>query len=386
MFKQTTRTYLFDILGLISGFVIAYQLDVFKLSPWTFVLYPTLISTRVIGGLLSGRLSTALHLGTVYPKFSGNTKTFYKLIHAIIVMTLVTSLTVSLIAIFIGYLFWGITIADFSAILLVMVSTLAMGLIFFLVTIEVAFLSFKKGLDPDIVVYPVISTVTSIFITICYVGVLNLFFFPIYFGRIAILAISFVHVGITLYVLLNDWHEPEFLRTIRESLLMIVFVASMVTLAGTIFTEINDLAANQKEIYTIYPALINMVSNVGSIVGSTASTKLALGLLKPSFLSIKNHAKNIASAWLASLLTFNILALISLIVNRVFLISSIFDFLFIIWIANIVAVICVVLLSYNVAILTFKRGLNPENFIPIEASFATIISSTALLLSLLIIS
>ena len=88
MFKETSLAYFFDIAGLAAGFLIAYQLNVFRLSPWALALYPTLISTRVISGLLSGRLSTGLHLGTIYPRFSGNTKSFHKLIHAIIVLTL----------------------------------------------------------------------------------------------------------------------------------------------------------------------------------------------------------------------------------------------------------------------------------------------------------
>ncbi len=386
MFKETSLAYLFDVAGLLAGFLVAYQLGVFRLSPWALALYPTLISTRVISGLLSGRLSTALHLGTIYPRFSGNTKSFYKLIDAIIVLTLVTSLTVSLISLFFGYLLWGITLADFSAIVSVMVATLAIGLLFSLVTIKVAFVSFKRGLDPDIVVYPIISTAVSIFITLCYIGVLNLFFFLPYLGRLTILAIGFTHVFLVLYLISQDKQEPEFLKTISESLIMLLFVSIMVTLTGTIFKGISNFAENRKEIYTIYPALINMVSNVGSVVGSTANTKLALGLLTPSFSSIKNHTKNITSAWVASFLIFTVLALISLAVNRVFSLSSVLNFMVIIWLSNVIAVIGIALLSYGVSILTFKRGLDPDNFvIPVETSFATIVTSTALLLALLLI-
>lgn len=386
MFKETSLAYLFDIAGLLAGFLVAYQLGVFRLSPWALALYPTLISIRVISGLLSGRLSTALHLGTIYPRFSGNTKSFYKLIDAIIVLTLVTSLTVSLISLFFGYLLWGITLADFSAIVSVMVATLAIGLLFSLATIKVAFVSFKRGLDPDIVVYPIISTAVSIFITLCYIGVLNLFFFLPYLGRLAILAIGFTHVFLVLYLISQDKQEPEFLKTISESLIMLLFVSIMLTLTGTIFRGISNFAENRKEIYTIYPALINMVSNVGSVVGSTANTKLALGLLTPSFNSIKNHTKNITSAWVASFLIFTVLALISLAVNRVFSLSSVLNFMMIIWLSNVIAVIGIALLSYGVSILTFKRGLDPDNFvIPVETSFATIVTSTALLLALLLI-
>ena len=386
MFKETLLAYSFDIAGLIAGFLIAYQLNVFRLAPWAFALYPALISIRIINGLLSGRLSTALHLGTIYPRFSGNTKSFHELIHSVIVLTLVTSLTVSLISLFFGYLLLGIPLADFPAILSVMVSTLAIGLLFSLVTIEVAFVSFKRGLDPDIVVYPIISTAAIIFITLCYIGVLNLFFFLPFFGRLAILSIGLTHVFLVLYLISQDKHEPEFLKTIRESLIMLMFVAVILTLTGTIFKGISNFAESRKEVYTIYPALINLVSSVGSVVGSTANTKLALGLLTPSFSSIKNHTKNITSAWTASLLISTILALISLAINRVFQLSSVLNFMMIIWLSNIIAVIGIVLLSYGIAILTFRRGLNPDNFvIPIETSLATIVTSSALLLALLLI-
>ena len=385
MFKETSIAYFFDIAGLLAGFLVAYQLGVFRLSPWALALYPALISTKVISGLLSGRLSTALHLGTVYPRFSGNTKSFYKLIDAVIVLTLATSLSVSLISLFFGYLFWGITLADFSAILTVMISTLAIGLLFSLLTIKMAFVTFKRGLDPDIIVYPIMSTAVSIFITLCYIGVLNLFFFwP--FGPLVIPIIGFAHVALVLYLLSKDKHEAEFIKTLRESLVMMLFVALMVTITGTIFREISNFAEDRKEIYTIYPALINMVSDVGSVVGSTATTKLALGLLSPSFSSIKNHAKNIFSAWVPSLIIFTVLALISLAINQVFSLSSVLNFILIIWLSNVIAVIVIVFLSFSVSILTFKRGLDPDNFvIPVETSLATIVTSIALLLALLLI-
>ncbi|MGA3058826.1 MAG: magnesium transporter [Candidatus Bathyarchaeia archaeon] len=386
MFKETILAYSFDITGLLAGFLIAYQLNVFRLAPWVFALYPALISTRVINGLLSGRLSTALHLGTINPQFLGNTKSFHKLIHAIIVLTLVTSLTVSLISLFLGYLLWNITFANFPSIVMVMVSTLAIGLLFSLVTIKLAFISFKRGLDPDVVVYPIISTAASIFITLCFIGVLNLFFFLHYLGSLVIVAIGLTHVFLVLYLIAKDKEEPEFLKTIRESLIMLMFVALILTLTGSVFKGISRLAENRKEIYTIYPALINMVSNVGSGVGSTANTKLALGLLKPSFSSIRNHARNISSAWVASFIIFTVLALVSLAINRVFLASNALDFMVIIWLSNIIAVIGIVILSYGISILTFRRGLNPENFvIPIETSFATLITSIALLVAIFLI-
>jgi cation transporter-like permease len=70
----------------------------------------------------------------------------------------------------------------------------------------------------------------------------------------------------------------------------------------------------------------------------------------------------------------------------VFTFSSVLNFIGIIWVSNIIAVIGIVILSYGVAIITFKKGLNPENFvIPVETSVATIITSAALLIALQLI-
>ncbi len=387
MFKETSLAYFVDLAALIGGFVIAYQLNIFRLSPWALALYPALISIRIVSGLLTARLSTALHLGTVYPRFSDNTKTFNKLIQAIIVLTLVISTTISLFSLLFGYLLWGITFQDFTAILSVMISTLAIGLLFSLVTIEVAFISFKRGLDPDIVVYPIIATTASIFITISYIGVLNLFFTLPNLGRFTIYAIGLAHVLLAIYLITKNVKEPEFVKTIKETFIMLLLVAAILTLTGTIFKSIGAAAQDRREIYTIYPALINTISNVGSVVGSTANTKLALGLITPSFSSIKSHLKNVSSAWAASLIIFTILATISLAANRVFAPTGVLNFLITIWISNIIAVASIALLSFSISIITFKRGLNPDNFvIPLETSFATIITTVALLAALILIA
>jgi len=386
MLKETSLAYFFDIGGLFAGFMVASQLGVFRLSPWAIALYPAIVSAKgVIGGLLSGRLSTALHLGTVYPRFFGNTKSFYKLIEALIVITLVTSVAISAISMVFGYIFWGITLVDFPAILSVVVATMAIGLFLSLITMKVAFISFQKGLDPDIVVYPIMSTIADIFITLCYIVVLNVFFLGD-LGKWAIGAIGIAPVFLVLYILPKNMREVEFLKTLKESMVTLLFVAFIVNVTGTVLKGIDNFVGGRKEIYTVYPALIDMVGDVGSVVGSTATTKLALGLLSPSFSSMRNHAKNIFSAWTASIIMFFVLAVLSLSIHGLFSLPSFSRLISILLIANVIAVAAIVLLSYAISILTFKRGLDPDNFvIPIESSFADSVTSAALLVALLLI-
>ncbi len=215
----------------------------------------------VISGLLIGRLGTALHLGTVYPRFFGNTKTFYMLIESMVVLTLATSATISVVSILFGTMFWGIGLADFPDILTVLVATMSLGLIITLITVKISFVSFKRGLDPDTIVYPAVSTVADIVITFSYIGVLTLYFSG-FFGRLAILFFGLINVLLVLIYSAQKLRNADFLKTLKESVGTMVLVAFMVNITGTFLKGINNLAPARREIYTVYPALIDMMGNV----------------------------------------------------------------------------------------------------------------------------
>jgi len=385
--KETLVAYSFDVLGLFAGFIVASQLNVFQLSPWAIAVYPTILSAKgVTGGLLCGRLSTALHLGTMHPKFSGNTKAFYRLLHSMVIITLAASILTSLVSMVFGSLFWAITPASYVEILTVVVATMALGLIITLITTKVSFMSFKKGLDPDVIVYPIMSTAADIIITLFYIMTLSIFFLQDLFGKgiIAIISSSIAAYG--LYILRRHFHEEEFKKSIKEALITLLFVAFIVNITGTVLKRISIMVENRREVYTVYPALIDLVGDVGSVVGSTSTTKLALGLLKPSFHSIKNQAIPIFAAWTSSVTIFVLLSGLSLAMNGMLTLMSFLGFTLLLLIANIIAVATIILVSYATSILTFQKGLDPDNFvIPIESSFADSLTSIALLISLLLL-
>lgn len=377
----------FNIGGIFAGFIVASQLNVFKLSPWTIAVYPAILTARgVISGLFSGRLSTALHIGTIHPKLLGNTKNFYVLFKSLIVITLETSVAISLVSMLFGSVFWGITVADFSDILIVISATMVLGLTTSLFTMEIAFISFKKGLDPDVIVYPVMSTVADIVITLCYVFTLNLFFSSGVVGRYITFFLGIFLTILALNVLPRCIHDQGCIRTIKESLLTLVFVAFIANFTGTILKDISEIVGNRKEIYTVYPALIDTIGDVGSVVGSTATTKLALGLLNPSFSSMRNHTTQIFGVWAASMVMFVFFSALSLFMNGMFALYIFLGFSSLLLTANVIAVTAIVLISYAVSILTFQKGLDPDNFvIPIESVLADSITSIALLLALFLL-
>ena len=378
----------FDLGGLIAGFLLAYQLGIFDRYPWAIAVYPAILSAKgVISGLLSGRLGTALHLGTVLPRFFNNTRSFYTLVHATVVMTLIVSVVMGSISLVFGSLFWGITFADFPNIIAVVLATMALGLTLMIVTIKLAFVTFKRGLDPDIIVYPIMSTIADVFITFCYILILNVYALFAFGGKSVIAVIIIVHLAVVLYLVAKDHEAKEFRRSLKESLFTMLFVSFIVNVTGTILKGISDVVKNRgREIYTVYPALIDIIGDAGSVVGSTATTKLALGLLRPSLSSIRNHAKTILSAWAASIVMFIVMAVLSSTINGTLSLSNLSAFISILLIANVIAVVGVVLLSYGVSILTFQRGLDPDNFvIPIVSSFSDSLMSIALLIALVLV-
>jgi mgtE-like transporter len=386
MFKEVALACLFDVGGLVAGFMIAVQLGIFTLSPWAIALYPAVVSVKgVITGLLTGRLSTALHLGTAYPRFFKNTKTFYRLLSAMVVLTLATSATISAFAIVFGSLFWGITVMDFPAILTVMVATLSLGLLITLITVKVTFVSFKRSLDPETILYPAISTVADIVITFLYIGVLNLYFGgPI--GRWAIVIFGLINVSLVLFILPLNFRQPEFFKIIKEALPTMLIVAFMVNVTGTVLKAISNLVGTRREIYTVYPAMIDLMGDVGLVVGSAATTKLALGVLAPSLSSIKNHAKNIFSAWIASVALFVVFGFAALALNGLFTVQAFSNLMIVLLASNVIAFVSIVLLSYAIAILTFKLGLDPDNFvIPLESSLADFITTIAFFIALILL-
>jgi len=359
--KESLIALSFNVGGILAGFIVASQFNVFQLSPWAIAIYPAILTARgVVSGLFSGRLSTALHLGTIYPRFRGNTDEFYLLFKSVIVLTLETSVIMSSFSIALGILFWGVTFTDFFNILIVVLATMFLGLLNSLFTILFSFTSFRRGLDTDVVVYPIMSTVADIIITLSYVFTLSLFFLFSLVGKCIVVSLGLLLVTLALVFLPRCIKSKSFIKTIKESLLTLFFVAFIVNVTGTVLKGVDKIVRSGKEIYIVYPALIDTVGDVGSVIGSTATTKLAVGLLSS----------------IISLLTQGMLTAHMFLRFSALLITT-----------NLIAVIVIVLVSFYIAILTFRRGLDPDNFvIPIESSLADGITTFALLIALFLVN
>ncbi len=395
--KETLAVYSFDLVGLLAGFLVAYQLGVFRIAPWAIALYPALLGAKsIIDGLLSSRLSTALHLGTIYPQFLGNTKSFTRLVEAVVFLTFAMSVALSAGAMVLCQLFLSIDFIDFPSIFTVVAATMSLGLVLVLVTVKMAFISFKRGLDPDTLVYPLLGTISSIFITLFYILVLNLFFNFGPFGIITVVSMGLVNVVLWAVTLPTRLQDPEFTATVHDSLAALVSVGLIVNLAGVLLKGVDDVlignvtlftGAITGAMFTVYPSIVGFIGDAGSAVGSSAVTKLALGMLQPKPSSLVHNAKSILSQWLISAAMFFLAGVLGLLMNGDFRLSNLPMFLIILLITNVIAAFLTVLLFQALAILIFQKQLDLGNFVtPIENAFVAGTTSVALLVAVVVLA
>lgn len=383
---QSLLSLSFNLGGMLAGALLALNLDVLSATSWALLLFPGILSLRgAIGGLFCGRLSTGLHVGTVKASYTGNTRGFYVILHSVITLTLVSSITMGLAGSLFGVALAGTTWGDSLAILAVTISTMGLSLVFLSpVTVGIAVLSFRKGLDPDVTVYPVISTVADVLVTVCYIAVLE-GFFSSEIGRFVVVMVDVAFFFVVCHILVRNRSEPAFVKTMKEFLLTLMIVALIVNVTGSLLAKISQAVGNRPEIYVVYPALIDTVGDVGSIVGSTATTNLTLGVLRPTFSSMKRHLAVIAAAWAASIIMFMVFFSTASFMRGSTAVNYLSEFAVRILLTNLLAVSAIVFIAYAVAIVTYKKGLDPDNLvIPIESSLADSVTTLALLVTLTI--
>jgi len=380
---QSLLSFSFDVGGLFTGAMLLLYFDVLSITeaPWGLLLFPGILSIRgAVGGVFSGHLGTGFHLGNIKATFTKNTRDFHLLFRVVITLSFISGICVGVGTWLFGLFLWNATFIDLVQLIAVIIATMALSMIFVSpLTMSFSVLSFKRGLDPDIIVYPVTSTMSDIINTACYIITLSLFFLIKPFGSYLIWTIDSVFIAFVLYILIRNLNETKFTKNIREFLVTLVFVTIIANITGSFLAKISGIANNGTRIFSVYPAIITTVGGVGSIIGSTATTKLALGLIAPSFSSIKLHINEIIGAWLASMVMFTFYGLLSLFTSAQKL-QELAKFLSQLLMTNFMAVCVMILIAFAVAILTFRRGWNPDNFvIPIESSLADTITTATIL-------
>ncbi|MDD5417612.1 MAG: magnesium transporter [Candidatus Nanoarchaeia archaeon] len=144
--------------GILAGGILAFYKGVITAVPGLLVFLPGFLQLRgALSGALSARVSTALHLGTV--KHLKNSPIIRGNFTATVILTVIASVLLSFFAYFISSL---LGYSDATIIFVGITAGIISGALMIPITFFLCFYVYKKGLDPDNVIGPYISTIGDV--------------------------------------------------------------------------------------------------------------------------------------------------------------------------------------------------------------------------------
>lgn len=366
----------FDTMDVATGTVIALAVSLAPNPSILLLVLPPLLTLRgSANGVLSAHLTSALHLGEVLPRFRGNTEQFGALLSATFALGVITC--VAMLGI------WLPLVRDTTSapsLVLVVLGTYTMASVASLfLTSYFAFVTYSRGLDPDLVVYGFSSTLNDVLIGVSLLAVaLVLSADP---PTVLALAVAVTAADlVALSVLVGRYRRSgTFLRTLREGLAS-SWLSMMLSMANGAVLASLALTAPLRSALVVWPLLQCYVGDIVSHICCFYTTRLHLGEVRPSLREFFEAHTDLVISALVLLLCFA--SAVTLCVTLA-LREEIALALATVLAAASVSFVGLTLVGVSVSNLAFIRGRSPDSFIiPIVTSAADL-TTTGLLFSLL---
>jgi mgtE-like transporter len=150
--------------GLFAGVVLGGMDDALARVPGLLVLVPALLATRGnVYGSFGARLATGLHQGLVAPRVRTDDERVLSAAAAAMANGVLTSLFAA-VAAFAALLALGRTVAPLSTLLgIALVAGVLSGLALTIAVLTVVFWGYRRGMDPDALVGPLVTTTGDVF-------------------------------------------------------------------------------------------------------------------------------------------------------------------------------------------------------------------------------
>ena len=368
------------LLDIVAGYIFYSALgEILGLTPLVLLVYPGILSVRgVITGILSGNLSTGLNIGSIEPSVRRPGWRLKLLIYALFSMVFfgalsvaaMTALAATVTGVYRGM--GGLLVTVFATMYLSFLTVSP-------ITVAVAFLAYGRGLDPDKIVYPIMSSVADIVTTLYFVNVVRLAYSGGPPAHAALWGLVALMTAGQAYVVWWLHEEEEFTSHLREEILSLVMVAAIASVTGYILERISRAIRSRREIYAVYPAVLTTVGDAGSIVGSVGTTRLNLGYAEPGPRFYIRSLGTMAGVWAATLTMFTVYAAYASLVSPAGPLASLPYDLAVLFTANMLAMPVIFAISLTAAGETYRRGLNPDNFVnPLVSTLADMVSTASL--------
>lgn len=361
-------------IDLLAGIFSRDLLKLLHLFPLSLLLFPMLMEVRGdLSGIYSGRLSTGLNLETMRPSLLNNTAEFYALFQAILTLSFIEGLMLASIANITAIL----TIPS-ASLFIVHTFSVSVNCLFMSTIISVPINTiitsrgYSKGINPDLISYPIASSICDLLIVIVYLATLLLSLFSIELSIVLTLLFSLL----STFLIVKNRRNGRFISVVKEGSLAVFSTLTFGTLAGLTLTSIHGIIEKNIFIIVMYPVLLTLVGDVGAAIGSDITTQIALGSIG---MNLKSALLSRRKEKISSLISMISAILFTSFLSQLVVICSLTEFAVALSLFIVVAISSSVMVMIVVAVLsiyTFKRGLDPDHFlIPIESSFSDFVTT-----------
>ncbi len=256
------------VLDFVGGTVLgANYKDLAENYPIILVILPGLMDLRGnIFGSMASRLTTALNLGHI-------TSIRDKEVTNNVLLAILGSKIPLIILWTIGLFEVGNLKTALLVLLIVISSAIFIGLILGYSTALITVLPYKKGVDPDMIAAPLITSVSDL------ITIPTLVYFVLLYEKYPS---GFYFVAVLMFIMLlclirvadiNRGHR----RTFGEVASVLTVLALIESFAGSTLESNSKVISQVLILSVMYPSILDSVGNFSSIIAAKTSTKLHLG-------------------------------------------------------------------------------------------------------------
>ena len=164
-------------------------------------------------------------------------------------------------------------------------------------------------------------------------------------------------------------------RIVRYGLPLLTLCVLIEIFAGTILQGNQNIIINIPILLISFPVINSVGGNIGSILGARLASGLHIGNIRLD-IKDKNMHQNFVTSLLLGLITYAILAILIYylaLFSNISMDVGLVEFIFILLAVGLILICIVSIVSIITAFLSFKRGLDPDDFV---APIVTTISDT----------
>jgi mgtE-like transporter len=272
------------ILGAATAFVAGIALgsitETLRTLPGLFILIPAAIGMRgTIFGAMGARLGTSTHAG-LFEVTRNRNGILYQNLFAAVVSTFSSTLWLAALATLAAALFGLESISFLQFVTIAVVGGIIDSAILLAITVGLSVMSYRRGYDLDAVATPLITaTADMITIPVLFLAARLVLVIPDVVNVIVAVAMILACLFATIRGALTDL--PLARRVLIEMAAVIVLTPMLDVLAGTVVEARLDRFVAFPALLVLVPPFVAVAGALGGILSSRLSSKLQLGVISP---------------------------------------------------------------------------------------------------------